>query len=319
MNKARLVEFGVPIVLTVAIFAGLYWYLDRRLDGLPGKPEHAWLVEGVAEGPVVVLEDLQEADETYQTRLVAVDLTTGKQLARRTRDGQGPRACLSAGPLLLCQFDRDLEFIAARTLRTEADAADAVRRLAPGARLLPWRFDLDAATGDALGLLDDGRVVRMQRNGLVRLDATVFDVASSPGSTRDGCVYVGDVSLAGRAWRVRSHGARSILSWSEGVAEGTPLPTFLHPRMLADLRTGASVGGADGVAVYHAAKLDNSSGSRLSMVGPDGALRWTADLGGECAAAWRFGDRIVVATKNPARRLVAIEIASGGVAWKVGF
>ena len=46
--------------------------------------------------------------------------------------------------------------------------------------------------------------------------------------------------------------------------------------------------------------------------------QWTVALGGECKRVWLHGSLLVVATGNAGRRALAIDVATGRIAWTFG-
>ncbi len=96
----------------------------------------------------------------------------------------------------------------------------------------------------------------------------------------------------------------------QGSLPGTPdflAPTFLRvddPALLL---------------VQHDAALERPGALQLTRVGDDLHAMWTADLPGRCETAHVVGDKLVITTVDPAARALAIELATGKVAWQFAF
>ena len=70
------------------------------------------------------------------------------------------------------------------------------------------------------------------------------------------------------------------------------------------------------VIVHHAAVEPGRDHALVSRLGGGGGEpAWTVPLGGACVAAAVLGPRVVVVSDDPARRAVALDAATGAVAW----
>jgi hypothetical protein len=96
------------------------------------------------------------------------------------------------------------------------------------------------------------------------------------------------------------------------VAPPPGAPEFLSPSFLV-------VDDPTLVIVQHDAAADRAGVLALTRI--DDALHatWTTDLPGRCETGHRIGDHLVITTADPAVRALAIDLATGKLAWQFAF
>ena len=151
-------------------------------------------------------------------------------------------------------------------------------------------------------------------------EATDADQASRTWLGHDGgCDFADALDLKGGHLTFGDGTPRPLvfhLAHEQGAEPATStLPgtaTFFSP---AFVRTSDP----DLLLVQHDAALDRPDAVELSRVGIDRQVRWTADLGGRCETAAASDGKIVVTTRDPAHRAVAIDAETGKIAWRFAF
>jgi len=87
------------------------------------------------------------------------------------------------------------------------------------------------------------------------------------------------------------------------------VPDFLSPTFLR-------VEDAALLLVQHDAAIERPGALQLSRVDPELHLVWTAELEGRCETAHLVGGRLVITSPDPAHRALALDAATGNVAWR---
>jgi hypothetical protein len=199
-----------------------------------------------------------------------------------------------------------------------------------------YRFTvLDSATGAVLNtrtLEDLARCGSPIANRMACLAATgtpvLVDVPSlSPaGPSHDAtvaearCDLVDEVAIAGGDHLTFGPGTPRALVRHTPHAAGSEPPAYSLPGT-ASLFSPSFLDVHDPslLLVLHDAALERPDDVQLSRVDVDRKTSWTAPIGARCETASLLDGHVVITTADPKHRAVAIEIATGKLAWSFAF
>ncbi|HEY1559137.1 MAG TPA: hypothetical protein VGF94_30155 [Kofleriaceae bacterium] len=212
-----------------------------------------------------------------------------------------------------------------------------IDRVGGSARGGSYRFTaLDPASGAVVASRVIDEPVRCWPGTPARMWCTSGDQTHLVAVPSFDAVTAGPADEASRTWLGRPDGgcafadvagaAGAPLSFAPGIgtapralqrgsgsdaALAPDAPEFVSPSFLR-------VEDAALVLVQHDAAIDHPGAIALSRIASDLHVAWTAALGGRCESAHVVGDRLVVTSPDPAHRALAIELATGRVAWTYG-
>lgn len=310
----KLVVAALVVILAGGVIFTMCKVVKHQMRNAPGAPRGEVFVAGT-----LILMDYVEIGGTDSkgraqqstasgVRLTAVDATTGAQLAVDV-DGEY-KSCYPGGTRLVCIdiYDR-LELLDPKTLAVthEAEKLIAAAKLAKPTRRIE-------TSGEFVVVLEDGRGAKIDPS-----TATVEVLDSVPSSfgipPRSGCDVGYQLKLGNTLLKFDDGGTRQRLTSvppppAESATPSGPALTFLEPRFLANWN-GLPL-------VLHRAALGDKIDHVISRVDGISKEVWQVPLGGECRRAIVNDQTLVVATDNPARRAVGIDVSTGRVAWTFG-
>jgi len=307
-----------------------YWFVRAgreadlaALKAAPRPPKHAWAHPVIESEPwdplhtyrterVIVTRDRRKR----MNRLTAYDLATGAQLAQRDfatpADAHVMCEPTTGGRLICASGDlRLLRVLDAATLTDQVDLAPLILAQVPEAATA-YRWSLEGTNGALLRLSfpfdgKDWAEVDLAARTVRRIPEKA-PWARAP-ATASGCARsLGDegVKVGRETWTITQLEAGHALARTVGATAKPPLALpFYYPSLLT---CPASVGGPY-VISHHEAE------SVLARMKPDGSVAWTAALGAHPADVDVAGARLIVSTSDEARRIVAVDAATGAIAW----
>lgn len=306
------------IGVLVALLAGgvvfvMCKVVKHQLRNAPGSPRAELLVEGT----LILIDHVSvggsdskgRAQQTTAEgeRLTAIDVATGEQLAVDVSDY---KACHAGGARLACIDIYDqLDLLDPKTLTVTHRAAELIA----AAKLAKPTRRIEQVGGSFIVVLEDGRGAQIDpASATVTTLETVSTQADFSWSS-SGCSTMPGASLDGTTLVLDTSGTRSKLTTNppppaESATPSGPALSFLEGRFLAI---------AGPPLVLHRVTLDKPE-HLISRIGGIAKEAWQVPLEGECRNAWAIGSTLVVATGNPKRRAVGIDLASGRVAWEFG-
>ncbi len=307
---------SLVVLLTGGVILVMCKVVSHQLRNAPGSPTDEVFVAGtlilmdhVVVGGTNSKGQSQQATASGQ-RLTAIDAATGKQLAVEVADY---KKCYPGGARLACIdiYDR-LDLLDPRTLAVTHSAADliAAAKLAKPTR----RVERDGDT--FIVVLEDGRGAQIDPTPAVPTVTTVDSVQSRidmPASS--GCATEHQLRLGETTLKFDDGGTRAKLTSAppppaESATPSGPALSVLEPRFLAN---------PEGLPlILHRAVIGENKAQLISRVEGISKEAWQVPLQGECRKAYVTDKTLVVATGNPGRRAVGIDLASGRVQWTFG-
>jgi hypothetical protein len=285
-----------------------------RLKTIPGEPRSEVYLAGNP-GTLVLIDHVAvggtdsegrpQATTDEGERLTAIDVGTGKELAV---DVTEYKQCWSGGSRLICanKFDQ-VELLDPRTLAVAHTAADliATAKLAKPTR----RFEKRGA--GVVVVLEDGRGAEIDGSTLAVTKLETVERSFVPPES-SGCA-TSRVHKQGNQTLVFQSGTRNRLTSDPPPPAESPQPSGAALTFLE----GAFLQGVELPLVLHRELMDQPA-QIVSRVEGISKESWTRPLGGNCRRSWQAGTLLVIATGDPARRALAIDLTSGGVVWTFG-
>ncbi len=301
---------GGTLVVLVAFFGGWKLMRDHGARTNPGRPLGSVIVRGDAGvRAVVAIDDSGERtpDKGGHRRLVRmtrIDAASGS--AGEPRIVEDLEKCWAAArDWLWCKVaPTSYELVDATTLQTIGTALDIATASQLG-RVVPGNTDALADGGVAFQLAD-GRFVRVDplaAQGKL-IDERALERVHPPADA--GCGN--QLARGGYAFTRETRAALVASSATRTTPVPADAPRFLDPSFVA-------LPDPTLVLVVHRAAVDGTA-YKLSRIDA-GKVTWTADIGG-CASAEVDGKRLVLATIDPHARALALDLATGAVAWTYG-
>ncbi len=300
-------------LLAGGVIFGVCTFMRYRMRTIPGTPVGELIVT-TPQGSVVIVIDYvalgggnknSTGPTTKGHRLTAIDAATGDQLAVDVTDHQ---KCWAGGTRVWCLDEyRRLILLDPRTLATVKTAEELIA----AARLAKPTDRYDASGDDVVVHLSDGRGARISGTTLeVGVLETIpwqqhqFDKRECDKTSR---IALGATTL------VLSSGTRNTLTSdppppAESATPQGPALTFLDGGFLSMWPPAPLVMHRTAVGGPHI----------LTRVDGISRARWTVPLDGTCRYAQLVGDTLLVTTSNPARRAIALDVATGGQRWQFG-
>jgi hypothetical protein len=255
----------------------------------------------IARDTVIVIDTVSIAngEEIERSRLTAIDIKTGKQLAQIMVPGFGT-CVVATSELLWCDLGA-LELYDARTLARVANVEKEIDK----AKLGNVRQTKETGATTLVGIVEGARATLLLDDGHVAIyDATVRKLSKSDSVPRQLATERHPaLSLPGLGLCSERSGGRATV--------GSSSEMFLAPKVL----------GLDPPVFLHHTSLDQHDDKlQLSRLDPSGKLRWTIDLGrGGCEHMELDSHRLVIATTNPGHRAVAVDLEKGTALWTASF
>ncbi len=307
---------SLVVLLTGGVILVMCKVVSHQLRNAPGSPTDEVFVGGtliVMDHVVVGGTDSkghsQQATASGQ-RLTAIDAATGAQLAVDVGDY---KRCYPGGARLACIdiYDR-LDLLDPRTLEVTHTAADliAAAKLAKPTR----RIERDGDT--FIVVLEDGRGAQIDpappTPTVTTLDSVQSRLDMPAGS---GCAAIPRIKLGESILKFDDGGTRSKLTSvppppAESATPSGPALSFLEPHFLANPE--------DLPLILHRAAIGDNKAQLISRVEGTSKEAWQVPLEGECRKAYVHDKTLVVATSNPRRRAVGVDLTSGRVVWTFG-
>ncbi len=319
-RKPRNFNGLIAVVVVLLAAGGIYGscrYMKHRLKVIPGWPKSEVFIAG-SPGTLIVMDHVEVGGVDEQgtktgpatstgERLTAIDADTGKELAVEVSEY---KECWAGGPRLVCVdiYDR-VDFLEPRTLERVVSANDVI---ADANVAKPTRKFHRTAEG-VIVELEDGRGARINADtlGLKLLETVEWRLPKieSERCPTDWFLEVGKTELF-----FDQDGTRKTLKSkppppAESATPGSGALTFLD---------GAFLRLAEPLPLILHRVVSNKRDGIVSRVEGATKEKWKTPLGGECRRAWIYGPLLVVATGNPEQRGVAIDLASGRIAWTFG-
>ncbi|MCW5804645.1 MAG: hypothetical protein KIT31_19900 [Deltaproteobacteria bacterium] len=261
------------------------------------------------------------------TRVTTFDARSGARLAQELIEGLD--GCAAASPervwCAVATQGSELGLYDARTYKRVRAFGDLVQEARLG-KLVPGRWRVDGAT--AVHMLDDGRVAVVDGAAATptarREDAVPpalrdqgpLAMAPSKGSIPMASDCGAHAAMAGDLMRTgKDRPARTVLRGQGprarvAQAGSASADTYLSP---------VWVPGEAPLLLHHTSLDADGDRTQLSRLGPDGTAAWTTELARGCEQVATIGKLVVVTTKDPRRRVVAVDLDSGAVRYAAGF
>lgn len=301
---------AVVLSLGTAI-AGLV-HQQRSLHTVRGTPQQTLIVDGTA-GPAVVLVDAVEArlgrrNARSAYRVAARELGTGRQLGDQLFDTKVECAAASAGRLWCWDPQANVTSLDVSTMTIAGRADELLHKAGIAAPIAPGRVVV--RRGDLYVLLTDGKAAR--------IDSATLTVQPDPGEwprrewPPTPSLQVGDVPLR------FGDGPRHALKRLDPRDRVAPPPSGA-PLFLSDLPTPAFFRpAADVLLIDHVTSLDPEVAHRqLSRVDGTPRVLWTVELPCKLPpTVAAHGDDLVIATSDPALRVMVVDATTGLPRWQ---
>lgn len=289
------------------------------LRAAPRPPAKAWthpidetepwdpLFTSFVDGTTLVTHDVRHSI----TRITAFDIATHAELARRDfRVPAGSKvACLAMPPSrFVCMNDRSgyFQIVDARTLVDKTDLAPLFRKAAPEGAPLRW-YDVDVKGERVTVPIDDTRMVTID----VAAGTSSSGPKSRDPSSREAtiCDSSYDSAKVGNAtWKIDLVDGKQDLLRTVGKRQLPPIALpFSHPSFMKC----APKGGGVYVMSY------NSEHSDIGALRPDASVAWRLELGVHPQTLRVLGGTLLLTSSDQARRVLAIDAATGKLLWEV--
>jgi hypothetical protein len=291
------------------------------LEAIPGRPMTGFVVPG--EHPMVVVRDGVSTDRGDMGsvtdsgyRWTVLDAATGAKLGQLLQN-EGPfYDCYPAtSARVWCAAGQKLYVVSLPDFKQVADVDSLIAGTG-----LPGRLEKVKPDGDALRIqVADGRAARIDP---VKLTATIVsgddimgeDWSYQPCQNRnfvnlgvagDRLVIAGESEMKASVVYLPPH------HHSAPPPPGPDAPTFFMPRFVELPDPGIML-------LEHRGALGNDATRLLSRLDREGKVIWTLDAGGKCEGVKVLGDKLIMTTKNPAQRVIAVDVLSGKLLWAFG-
>ena len=307
-----------------------YWFVRAgrepdltALKAAPRPPKHAWTHPVVASEPWDPLQTYQTGrvivtrdQRKRMNRLTAYDLVTGAQVAQR--DFATPvGAHVMCEPLprdrLICLNKelRLLRILDATTLVDQEDLAPLLLAQVPEAATADdWSMRGTNGAAVRIALLydiKDWAEIDLAARTVRRIqESTPWKPAPSSPNLCERNLSDDGIKVGRETWAITRTETGHALARKGGATVKPPLALpFSSPFLL----TCPAAGGGPYMITY------NEAQSVLARMKPDGRVAWTAELGAHPVNVEVSGARLIVSTASGARRVVAVEAATGAIAW----
>jgi hypothetical protein len=314
----------IAIVLVGGIFLYMQCHAQHALQTMGGKPQGAFVVAGPA-GSTLVLDDLvafgRNSGKTASgDRLTAIDVATGAKQGLRIFDDDVDCWPASVGRIWCSTPAGVLLVLEAQSLATIADASELVAKAGLGKAVAGKVLHNGS---DATVMLPDGRGAHIDAATLVVREASDTEVREL-GPAGGRCATIGSIKLADHDFLTFGPGPRSPLVHAERTYGELPAAPADAPRFLGENGPPSFLRLADPKLwiVRSYSTIDASTAAEVFSRVDAGAHRlWSAELGGtaRCHDAILVGTRLVVATRDPEHRALAIDLDTGAIAWRFSF